>query len=111
VQKRACFISRRRGWGGPGARQSDSLEGQSRIEAAKVVGITRHDNGALATCDQDDRCINHVGGAGAPAEDTGRFSEHLIERGDDGHRSLHESTQRRLRRLTVNGVHRFEDCR
>ena len=92
---------------GPAASQcsgSDSFERQPRIEAAQVVAVARHDDGPFATRDQDDRRIDHIGGAGAPAKDPRRFGEHLIERRHERRRSFQKGAQRRVARAAPPGL-------
>jgi hypothetical protein len=78
------------------AARSDSLEEQARIEAAQIVDIARHDDGALTAGDEDHGRVDHVGGSGAPTEYPRGFGEDLIERRNDGRGPFHESAQRRL---------------
>jgi hypothetical protein len=58
----------------------------------------------LAPGDENDRRVDDVGSASAPAEYTCRLGKHLIEHGHDGRRSFHERAQRCLARRRSPGL-------
>jgi hypothetical protein len=77
----------------------DSLERQRGIEAMQVCDVTGDNDRVFTSSDENDRRINDVGRAGAPAQDPRRLREHLVERRHDCGRSFRKSTKRRLARI------------